>query len=243
WSNISDLRVKQNIKQNVPGLAFINKLKPVTYNLNLDAIGKLIPINRKDVTGKAVLSTTEELNAKKEKGQILYSGFVAQDVEKAAKQIGYDFSGVDAPKNDKDLYGLRYAEFVVPLVKAVQELSAKNDALEQRVEKLEAFINAQSSSVNNAQQTISLTSAGLNQNIPNPFNSSTTINYTLPKQYSAAKMMIADNTGKVLKEINLSGNSVGSIQLDASNLAASAYTYSLIVDGKLIASKQMIVAK
>lgn len=36
WSNISDGRVKKNIKQNVPGLTFINKLTPVTYNLNLD---------------------------------------------------------------------------------------------------------------------------------------------------------------------------------------------------------------
>ena len=36
-------------------------------------------------------------------------------------RFGYDFSGVDKPKNDKDFYGLRYAEFTVPLVKAVQE--------------------------------------------------------------------------------------------------------------------------
>jgi hypothetical protein len=27
-------------------------------------------------------------------------------VEAAAKKINYDFSGVDAPKNDKDVYGL-----------------------------------------------------------------------------------------------------------------------------------------
>jgi hypothetical protein len=54
--------------------------------------------------------------------KIRYSGgFIAQEVEQAANMIGYDFSGVDAPKNDKDLYALRYAEFVIPLVKAVQE--------------------------------------------------------------------------------------------------------------------------
>ena len=49
------------------------------------------------------------------------TGFVAQEVEKTAKEIGYDFSGVDAPKNEKDLYGLRYAQFVPSLVKAIQE--------------------------------------------------------------------------------------------------------------------------
>ncbi len=46
----------------------------------------------------------------------------------SAKNIGFNFSGVDAPKNENDLYGLRYAEFVVPLVKAVQELSHQNEA-------------------------------------------------------------------------------------------------------------------
>ena len=67
--------------------------------------------------------------AYKEKEQIVYSGFVAQEVEQAAKSINYNFSGVDAARNDKDLYSLRYVDFVVPLVKSVQELSAMNDQL------------------------------------------------------------------------------------------------------------------
>ena len=33
----------------------------------------------------------------------------------------FDFDGVSAPENETDLYGIRYAEFVVPLVKAMQE--------------------------------------------------------------------------------------------------------------------------
>ena len=53
------------------------------------------------------------------------TGFVAQEVEAIVKKTGYVFSGVDAPENENDPYGIRYAEFVVPLVKAVQELSAK----------------------------------------------------------------------------------------------------------------------
>ena len=35
-----------------------------------------------------------------EKESIRYSGFIAQDVEKAAIEVGYDFSGIDKPKND-----------------------------------------------------------------------------------------------------------------------------------------------
>jgi hypothetical protein len=53
--------------------------------------------------------------------KIKMTGFLAQDVETAAKSIGYNFSGVDVPKNSNELYSLRYSDFVVPLVKAVQE--------------------------------------------------------------------------------------------------------------------------
>lgn len=49
------------------------------------------------------------------------SGFIAQEVEDAANKSGFTFSGVDKPINSGALYGLRYADFVVPLVKAVQE--------------------------------------------------------------------------------------------------------------------------
>src|SRR5262249_28861085 len=131
WTTFpSDARVKKNLKENVPGLAFINKLKPLTYNLDLDAIDKIMqPGEMKTSDGTTKLLSQQELKARKEKEQIVYTGFVAQDVEKAAKELNYDFSGVDIPKNDKGVYGLRYAEFVVPLVKAVQELSAQDEGI------------------------------------------------------------------------------------------------------------------
>jgi len=61
------------------------------------------------------------------------SGFLAQDVETAASEIGYDFSGVYKPKNG-GLYGLQYSAFVMPLVKAVQELSTENNTLKARLD-------------------------------------------------------------------------------------------------------------
>ncbi len=57
--------------------------------------------------------------AREAKEMQVQTGFVAQDVETAAQSAGYDFSGVDVDKKT-GLYSLRYAEFVVPLVKAVQ---------------------------------------------------------------------------------------------------------------------------
>ena len=65
-------------------------------------------------------------------------------MELAAESVGYDFSGVDKPKNEDDFYGLRYAEFVVPLVKAIQEqqqiIEQQNDNYKKllyRIEQLE----------------------------------------------------------------------------------------------------------
>lgn len=60
--------------------------------------------------------------------------FQAQEVEKAAQELNFEFSGVDKPKNKNDLYGLRYAAFTVPLVKAVQEQQTQIEQLQKEKE-------------------------------------------------------------------------------------------------------------
>ena len=77
-----------------------------------------------DAIAKAIgdADSTRIFDAEREKAAIVQTGFIAQEVEVASKELGFDFSGVDAPKSDQDHYGIRYAEFTVPLVKAVQEL-------------------------------------------------------------------------------------------------------------------------
>ena len=71
---------------------------------------------------------------------MLYTGFIAQQVEKAALSIGYNFSGVDFAKNSNDHYGLRYAEFVVPIVKAVQEQQLIIEELRKEVWELKGLV-------------------------------------------------------------------------------------------------------
>jgi len=53
-----------------------------------------------------------------------------KDVEQAAAEAGFAFSGVDKPSTADGLYGLRYEDFVVPLVKAVQEQQQQIEALQ-----------------------------------------------------------------------------------------------------------------
>ena len=252
WTNISDGRVKKNIKENVPGLAFINKLKPITYNLNLEAADNIIqPPARMNKEGKVAAPTQFDLATRMAKEQVVYTGFVAQDVEKAAKELNYNFSGVDAAKDDKDLYGLRYAEFVVPLVKAVQELSTQNDelkqnnaSLQQEIDKLKAMVQsiAKSTGINDVNSII-LSGASLEQNSPNPFNQSTIIRYTLPAKFTLAQILITDQSGKLLKQITISPAGKGMINVQAGSLTAGIYNYSLVTDGHLIDTKRMILTK
>jgi hypothetical protein len=131
WSNLSDARLKTNIKENTLGLAFIKKLRPVTYNLDMDAIARV-----NNTPDSLRLPESEALKA-----QMLQTGFIAQEVEQAAKDLSFDFSGVDAPKNSKDSYGLRYATFVVPLVKAIQEQQSIIENQNSRIKALEEKLN------------------------------------------------------------------------------------------------------
>ena len=143
WGIVSDARIKNTIMEDVKGLDFIMKLRPVTYHIS----NKLIT----DITGN---KETPDFPGKYDGEKIKYSGFLAQEVEQAAKAASYDFSGYSAPKNQSQLYTIKYAEFVVPLVKAMQEqqaqienlakqnglLKTQNELLIKRMERLEEKI-------------------------------------------------------------------------------------------------------
>ena len=139
WTNLSDGRYKTSIQENVKGLDFVMKLRPVTYRLDVNRLAADLKEDQKrDENGNIITSADQnDINSRNEKSQIVYTGFIAQEVEKAANEVGFNFSGIDTPKNENDFYGLRYAEFVVPLVKAVQEQQKIIEDLTKRIEELE----------------------------------------------------------------------------------------------------------
>jgi len=128
FNTVSDGRFKYNIQENVKGLDFILKLRPVTYQFDTK--------KQEDFT-KGNL-TAEQLDkyatpaAYNESNNIKRTGFIAQEVAAAAQKTGYDFDGVKVPANDKQYYSLSYASFVVPLVKAMQEQQQTIDALKKQ---------------------------------------------------------------------------------------------------------------
>lgn len=253
WSNISDKRVKKNIRPDVPGLAFINSLQPVTYNVDLEAADKLLGIDekRKSNSDSLPAEIKNKLKAAREvKQKQVQTGFIAQDVEKTAKKLGYEFSGVDV--DESGIYALRYAEFVVPLVKAVQELSGQNDLLKEQVRELTGLVNRllgkedafafRSEDSTAGLQESAAAGASLEQNIPNPFSQATVVRYSLPQTCSSAQIIIVNALGSVVRQIPLSGGT-NSITVEGGSLQAGVYLYSLICDGNVIDTKRMVLTK
>ena len=133
WTNVSDGRFKKNIKEDIKGLDFIMRLRPVSYNLDMN---KLASFKK---TPDSLRTRTSELLKESE----IQTGFIAQEVEQAAKESNFDFHGVDTPKNNDSHYGLRYAEFVVPIVKAMQEQQKVIEELRAKIDNKDTLTDKQ----------------------------------------------------------------------------------------------------
>jgi len=112
-TTFSDSRLKSSIEDIPYGLADILKLKPKRFDKesgNFDDSGNIV------------------LEGNKRK----MIGFMAQDVKAVIPEMVKDID------ESKSFYSMEYGKLVSVLTKAVQELSASNDALKARIEVLEA---------------------------------------------------------------------------------------------------------
>ena len=127
----SDVRTKNTIQDASLGLNFIKKLRPVSFLVDK---GKVDATNAiKDEYGNIDLDTIEIVPGKRK-----HYGFIAQEVKEVLDELtdtpDMDFAGWSiGDVNDQDSpQALAYDEFIAPLVKAVQELSARLEALENK---------------------------------------------------------------------------------------------------------------
>lgn len=79
------------------------------------------------------------------------------------------------------------------------------------------------------------------QNIPNPFDNTTSIGYYIPITYSNANIVISSTTGQLLNNIAVEVKGEGSIEIGKASLQSGMYFYTLFVDGKKIDTKRMII--
>ena len=132
---------------------------------------------------------------------------------------------------------------VVPLVKAVQELSAENERLRNEMNELKGMVSkmVNEKSIDTENSMSNLSGAYLEQNQPNPFQGSTVIRYNLPEGITAATIDITGVNGQLLKSIPLTARGKGHVSLTANSLAKGVYTCTLWVNNQKAGSKQMLV--
>lgn len=246
----SDGRFKTGVQEAVKGLEFIKKLRPVTYQINTNMLDDLIIQNLSDSL-KAIHKIGMDFAGS---SAVTHSGFIAQEVALAAQQANFNSSIVHQPANSSDPYALSYQEIVVPLVKAVQELSKTIDSLQTAMNaccRSQAPRSMQQTSADDSQTATKKTDVELSnkniivldQNVPNPFAEQTVINYFLPDNFTRAQIIFLEQSGKLIKAVDLTEKGKGTLNVFANDLTNGIYTYSLIVDGKTIETKRMVKTK
>jgi hypothetical protein len=80
----------------------------------------------------------------------------------------------------------------------------------------------------------------LNQNVPNPFAESTVITYSVPLSVLKAQIQFNDGQGKLIKTVDISERGNGQLNVFANDLSSGVYTYTLVADGQIIATKRMV---
>lgn len=231
WIVFSDKRLKKNVKEFTDGLDAVLELNPVFF----------------DYTGEANTSTGET-----------YVGLIAQEMEKiapyAVKRVTVQTDEVideetfeTKSANSKEFLTLDNTAVRYMLVNAVQEQQAIIDEQNERISNLEkALDNLLTGEVKPQSIDVTLSDgdkAEIMQNVPNPFNGQTRIDYSIPNDVRNASIEFYNVSGQLIKSVTIDSRGQGSVNINADDLPSGTYSYSLVIDNKLSETKRMILSK
>lgn len=236
----SDRKFKKDITPMQRALERIMKLKPSNYQFRTTEFkGMHLPAGRQiGLVADEVKEVFPELVQKAVRPAV----YGKDKTELISKAIAYE--------------AVNYQGLVPVLVSSVQELNKKTEEnnslkqevgelkkqvsdLQEKLQKIESLLTTKSNSA-----FANAAAAYLEQNAPNPFSSTTVIQYHLPPNSGLATLVITDANGSVVRNAILN-NSVGNGQVtfNAGMLAAGTYVYSLYVDGKPADSKRLVITR
>ena len=141
-------------------------------------------------------------------------------------------------EDDNGNVSINYVEMVPLLVQSIKEL--KNELAELKgtsARKAKAGTTSIEDNVSNVDMV------RMDQNNPNPFSESTVITLNIPEQTQKASIFIYDMSGKQVQNIAVSERGETNITVYASDLSAGMYIYTLVVDGKVVVTRRMIVSE
>ncbi|MBC8048029.1 MAG: tail fiber domain-containing protein [Fimbriimonadaceae bacterium] len=227
----SDRKLKSNIKTMDNSLDKLMQLKPSTYNYKS---GGGFMFDKKMHYGLIA----DEVEA-------IFPEMV-REAKSAIKRNPY--TGEKTPAST--FKSVNYTALIPVLISSVQEQQAEIEAkdatiadLEERINRLEAAFNDASSDVRTNSGSSYNGIASLDQNSPNPFKDKTVISYNVPETAGNAVIKIFSLTGEEMKSVSLTGKGKGTVEINGGSFQAGTYTYQLIVDGKSIDTKIMVLTK
>ena len=212
-SQDSDLSIKENIREITSPLQTIRQIRGIQYDLKRDYF-----INTQE----------ERIDELVEEGKNKY-GVIAQEL----KEILPDLVLYD---EELKLHSVNYVEMIPILVEAIKEQQIQIEELQAAIGSDEVLKSAAVNSTDPVPET-----SHLNQNAPNPFTEETSITYSLDESVVAASLFIYDMSGKQLRSYDLYDRGDSQISIIGSELDAGMYMYSLVADGFLVGTKQMLL--
>jgi len=168
-------------------------------------------------------------------------GFIAQELEEVFPELVKET--VQPPKVDEDgkiieegitFKTVNYVGLIPALTATVQEQQKTIEELKARIDMLEEG--------GNSSPGLDIEKAELFQNTPNPFNTRTTIRYSLPESIQTASILIFDMNGALKETLQAEVSESGRVELSANQLQPGMYIYTLVADGKEVDSKRMIIS-
>lgn len=218
----SDEALKENIVPLENSLSKLKLLNGVSYNMKKEfyknddpeLVTKLWKNNKKDM------------------------GFIAQDIKEVFPELVY----LDSVSN---LYSVNYVKLMPVLVEAIKEQQSTIENMENQLNSIEQDCcnNTKSGTINSNDKINSTDDAKLYQNSPNPFSNATTIRFEIPETIQTAQLHICNMTGTLLKTININQRGNGQEIISGNEFNAGMYLYSLVCDGVIVDTKQMLLTK
>ncbi len=220
----SDERLKENINPLKSSLDKILLLNGVSYNMKKDFY------NIKDSILLSRIMDSQKRDF----------GFLAQEINEVIPEV----VSLDTTC---DLYSVNYVKLIPVLVEAIKEQQSIIEELSGRIETIEKdCCNTSLKSASLSAETnneLVLKEAKLYQNTPNPFTEQTEIKCFIPEEATNVIMFIYNMQGNQLEQFQVTGTGNQTIMLQGNELMPGMYFYSLVVDGREIDTKKMILTK
>ncbi len=149
---------------------------------------------------------------------------------------------VRPPSKQCQHWAIDYSRLVPVLIAAIQQQQQQIAQLRQTVEQLQAMVQVPTTGTSS--QHVRLDGNWLGDNIPNPHDGTTVIPYYVPAGVGRAQLEVSDATGRTVRTVELGAREQwAQVTLDMSLLSSGTYEYSLLFDGRVVATKQMQLVK